>query len=81
MQTQTQKVTARRQTYPRFSCDSLGHRGQVFKIATTMPTAADIQKAAERVYNGTDVIGTIIKMKKETRNAIINGATAVLNAA
>ena len=46
-----------------------------------MPTAADIQKAAERIHNGTDVIGTIIKMKKETRSALLNGNTEKLKAA
>lgn len=51
------------------------------KTAMTMPTAADIQKAAERIDNGTDVIGTVMKMKKETRTAIANGATDALKAA
>lgn len=51
------------------------------KTTPTMPTAADIQKAEQRVHDGTDIIGTIMKMKKETRDAIINGATDKLKAA
>jgi lipoate-protein ligase B len=39
----------------------------------TMATAADIRKAAQRVQDGTDVISTILKMKKETTEAIKNG--------
>lgn len=46
-----------------------------------MPTAADIQKAAERVRNGTDVISTILRMKKEAREALMSGNTNKLKAA
>jgi hypothetical protein len=44
----------------------------------SMPTAADIEKAAKRVQSGTDVIGTILKMKKQTRNAINTGVVSKL---
>lgn len=38
-----------------------------------MTTAADIRKAAQRVQDGTDVISTILKVKKETSEAIKQG--------
>jgi hypothetical protein len=38
-----------------------------------MPTAADIQKAAERIRNGTDVFSAILRMKKEAHQADNNG--------
>lgn len=43
-----------------------------------MPTAADIQKAADRIRNGTDVFSAILRMKKEARNAETNGSAAGL---
>lgn len=38
-----------------------------------MPTAADIQKAADRIKNGTDVISAIMRMKKEAHQTTANG--------
>ncbi|WP_167855504.1 hypothetical protein [Hymenobacter fodinae] len=46
-----------------------------------MPPVIDIQKATERVKNGTDVISNILRMKKEARQAIINGSTEQLGEA
>ncbi len=46
-----------------------------------MPTAADIQKAAQRVQDGTDTISTVLKIKKETSAAIKNGTVNSLKQA
>lgn len=46
-----------------------------------MPNAADIQKAADRIRNGTDVFSAILRMKKEARQADINGNTTGLSTA
>lgn len=51
------------------------------ETAQDMPTEADMQKAADRIRNGTDVISAILRMKREARQAIINGSTEDLDKA
>jgi hypothetical protein len=46
-----------------------------------MPPVADIQKATDRIRNGTDVFSAILRMKKEGRQANSNGNADQLSSA
>ena len=46
-----------------------------------MPTETDIQKARQRIQAGTDVIGTILKMKKQAQQAMKTGSVSQLQEA
>lgn len=46
-----------------------------------MPSSIDIQKAAQRIREGTDILSAIAKVKKATHEAIATGKTEKLEAA
>ncbi|OGX82083.1 hypothetical protein BEN49_02705 [Hymenobacter coccineus] len=43
------------------------------KIAPTMPTEADIQRAAQRIQNGDGIISTVLQMKNDAIEALRTG--------